>query len=93
MGFEYQFLIKDMGLEFPSNLLIFGKSSSKIRFAETKETVSESIFSLETNSFLEIVQAAGVLVVVRAARVLVEIPSVLTFKSERIFSIISRVSA
>ena len=80
-----------MGLEFPTNLLIYGKSSSKILFAETKETVSESIFSLETNSFLEIVQAAGVLVAVRAARVLVEVPSVLTFKSESIFSTISRV--
>ena len=39
-----------MGLEFPTNLLISGKSSSKILFAgteETEETVSESVFSSE----------------------------------------------
>ena len=30
-----------MGLEFPTNLLISGKSSSKIFLAETEETVSE----------------------------------------------------
>ena len=64
VGFEYQFLVKDMGLEFPKNLLISGKSSSKILFAETKETVSESVFSSETISFLEIVQATEVLIVV-----------------------------
>ena len=74
MGFEYQFLIKDMGLEFPSNLLIFGKSSSKILFVETEETVLESVFSSEAISFLEIVRAAGVPVVVRAVGVLVEVP-------------------
>jgi len=48
-----------MGLEFPTNLLISGKSSSKILFAgteETEETVSESVFSSETISFLEIVR-------------------------------------
>ena len=60
-----------MSLEFPTNLLISGKSSSKILFAETKETVSESVSSSETIYFLEIVRAAGVLV---------EVPSVLTFK-------------
>ena len=48
-----------MGLEFPTNLLISGKSSSKIFFAEIEGMVSESILSLETISlsFLEIVQA------------------------------------
>ena len=71
-----------MGLEFPTNLLISRKSSSKILFAETEEIVSESVFSLETIYFLGIVQAA---------EVLVEVPSVLTFKSESIFSTISRV--
>ena len=91
MGFEYQFFVKDMGLEFPTNLLISGKSSSKTFFAETEETVSESVFSSETISFLEIVRVAGVLVVVQAVGVLVEVPSVLTFKSESIFSTISRV--
>ena len=91
MGFKYQFLVKDMGLEFPTNLLISGKSSSKILFAETEETVSKSVFSSETISFLEIVLAAGVLVVVQVAGVLVEVPSVLTFKPESIFSTISKV--
>ena len=71
-----------MGLEFPTNLLISRKSSSKILFAETEEIVSESVFSSETIYFLEIVQAAEVLVVVL---------SVLAFKSESIFSTISRV--
>ena len=60
MGFEYQFLVEDMGLElmgleFPINLFISRKSSSMILFVET---VSESVFSLETISFLEIVRAA-----------------------------------
>ena len=73
-----------MGLEFLTNLLISGKSSSKTLFAETEETISKSVFSSETISFLEIVQVA---------RVLVEVPSVLTFKSEIIFSTISRVLA
>ena len=50
-----------MGLEFPTNLLIFGKSSSKIFLAALEETVLESIFSLETISFFEIVQAVEVL--------------------------------
>ena len=47
-----------MGLEFPTNLLISSKSSSKIFLAETEETISESVFSSETISlpFLEIVQ-------------------------------------
>ena len=47
-----------MGLGFPTNLLISGKSSSKIFLAETEETISESVFSSETISlpFLEIVQ-------------------------------------
>ena len=71
-----------MGLEFLTNLLISGKSSSKTLFAETEETISKSVFSSETISFLEIVQVA---------RVLVEVPSVLTFKSASIFSTISRV--
>ena len=81
VGFEYQFFVKDMGLEFSTNLLISGKSSSKIFLVEIEDTVSESVFSLETISFsfLEIVQA-----------VLLEVPSVLTFKSENIFSTISR---
>ena len=50
-----------MGLEFPTNLLISGKSSSKIFLVEIEETVLESIFSLETISFFEIVRAVGVL--------------------------------
>ena len=37
-----------MGLEFPTNLLISSKTSSKIFLAETEETVLESVFSLET---------------------------------------------
>ena len=58
--------------------------SSKIFFAETEETVSKSVFYSETISFsfLEIVQAT-----------LVEVPSVLTFKLESIFSTMSRVLA
>ena len=53
VGFGYQFFVKDMGLEFSTNLLISGTSSSKILFAgteETEETVSESVFSSETIS-------------------------------------------
>ena len=50
-----------MGLKFPTNLLISGKSSSKIFLAEIEETVLESIFLLETISFFEIVQAVEVL--------------------------------
>ena len=71
-----------MGLEFPTNLFISGKSSSKTFLTETEDNESESIFSSKTVSFsfLEIVQA-----------VLVEVPSVLTFKSESIFSTIYRV--
>ena len=59
-----------MGLEFPTNLLISGKSSSKTFLTETEDNESESVFSSETISFsfLEIVQA-----------VLIEVPSVLTF--------------
>ena len=76
------FFVKYMGLGFPTNLLISGKSSSKIFFVETEETVSKSIFSSETISFFEIVQAAGVLE---------EVLSVLTFKSESIFSTTSKV--
>ena len=71
-----------MGFEFPTNLLISGKSSSKIFLAETEDTISKSVFSSETISFFEIVQAIGVLE---------EVPSVLTFKSESIFLTISRV--
>ena len=46
-----------MDLEFPTNLLIFGKLSSKTFLAETEETVLEFVFSSETISFpfLEIV--------------------------------------
>ena len=58
MGFEYQFFVKDMGLEFPTNLFISGKSSSKIFLAETEDTVSESVSETISFSFLEIVQAA-----------------------------------
>ena len=61
-----------MGLEFPTNLLISGKSSSKTFSAETEDNESEFVFSSETISFslLEMVQAA-----------LLEVLSVLTFKS------------
>ena len=60
-----------MGLEFPTNLLISGKSSSKTFLEETKDTKSEFVFSSETISFLffEIVQAT-----------FVKVPLVLTFK-------------
>ena len=60
MGFEYQFFVKDIGLEFPTNLLISDKSSSKIFLAETEDTVSEFVFSSKTISFSfhEIVQAS-----------------------------------
>ena len=80
------FFVKDMGLEFPTSLLISSKSSSKTILAKTEETILEFVFSSETISFsfFEIVQAAGVLV---------EVSSVLTFKSESIFSIMSRVLA
>ena len=47
-----------MGLEFPTNLFISGKSSSKIFLAETEDTVSESVSETISFSFLEIVQAA-----------------------------------
>ena len=62
-----------MGLGFPTNLLISGKSSPKIFLAETDETVSESVFSSETISFpfSEIVQA-----------VLLEVLSVLTLNQK-----------
>ena len=71
-----------MGLGFPKNLLISGKSSSKIFLIETDETVSKSVFSSKTISFqfFEIVQA-----------VLLEVPSVLTFKSESILSTTSSI--
>ena len=71
-----------MGLGFPTNLLISGKSSSKIFLAETDEIVSESVFLSETISFpfFEIVQA-----------VLLEVPSVLTFKSKSILSTTSSI--
>ena len=71
VGLEYQFFVKDMGLGFLTNLLISGRSSSKIFLAEIEETVSQSVFSSETISFpfFEIVQV-----------VLLEVPSVLTFK-------------
>ena len=57
MGFEYQFLVKDMGLEFPTNLFVSGKSSSKIFFAETVDIVSESVSETISFSFLKIMQA------------------------------------
>ena len=65
-----------MGLELPTNLLIYGKSSSKIFLVETEDTVSKSIFSLETISFsfLEIVQA-----------VLLEVPLVLSLNHKAFF--------
>ena len=40
-----------MSLEFPTNLLTYGKSSSKTFLAETEDNESESVFSLETISF------------------------------------------
>ena len=65
-----------MGLELPTNLLIYGKPSSKIFLVETEDTVSESIFSSETISFsfLKIVQA-----------VLLEVPSVLSLNHKAFF--------
>ena len=65
-----------MGLELPTNLLIYGKSSSKIFSVETEDTVSKSIFSSETISFsfLEIVQA-----------ILLEVPSVLSLNHKAFF--------
>ena len=45
---EYQFCVKDMGLEFSTNLLILGNSSFKISLAGTEEIVSESVCSSET---------------------------------------------
>ena len=65
-----------MGLELPTNLLIYGKSSSKIFSVETEDTVSKSIFSSETISFsfLEIVQA-----------VLLDVPSVLSLNHKAFF--------
>jgi len=67
------FFVKEMGMDYPTNLLISGKSSSKTFLIETKDYESKSVFYLETISFsfLEIVQAT-----------LVEVPSVLTFKFE-----------
>ena len=81
---EYQFFVKDMGLEFPTNLLISSKSSSKTFLIETGGYKSESVFSLEkvSFSFLEMVQV-----------VLIEVPSVLSFKSKSILSTILRVLA
>ena len=54
-----------MGLEFPTNLLISSKSSSKTLLVETKDNESESVLSSETISFsfLEIVRAALVEVI------------------------------
>ena len=48
-----------MGLEFPTNLLIFGKSSSKTFLTKTEDNELESVFSSETISFsfVKIVQA------------------------------------
>ena len=60
VGFEYQFFVKDMRMDFPTNHLISGKSSSKTFLVETEDNESESVFSSETISFsfLEIVRAA-----------------------------------
>ena len=71
-----------MGFGFPTNLLISGKSLSKIFLAEIEETISESVCSSETIyfSFFEIVQAA-----------LLEVPSVLTFNSESILATTSSI--
>ena len=65
-----------MGFGFPTNLLISGRSLFKIFLAESDEAVLESVCSSKTISFsfFEIVQV-----------VLLEVPSVLTFKSERIY--------
>ena len=78
------FFVKDMGLGFPTNLLISSKSSSKTFLIETGGYKSESVFSLEkvSFSFLEMVQV-----------VLIEVPSVLSFKSKSILSTILRVLA
>ena len=70
-----------MGLEFPTNILISSKSSSKIFLTEIEDKVSKSVFSSETILVFEIVQAAGVLV---------KVPLV---QSEIIFSTMSRVLA
>ena len=71
-----------MGFGFPTNLLISGKSLSKIVLAETEETVSESVCSSETIyfPFFEIVQV-----------VLLEVPFTLTFKSKSILSTTSSI--
>ena len=69
-------------MEFPTNLFISSKSSSKIFLAETEDTISKSVSETIYFSFLEIVQA-----------VLLKVPSVLTFKSEIFFSTMSRVFA
>ena len=60
-----------MGLAFPINLLISGKSSSKTFLTETEDNDSNSDLETDSFSFLEIVQAALV-------AALVEVPSVLT---------------
>ena len=61
-------------MEFPTNLLISSKSSSKPFLAKTEDRVSESVYSSKIISFpfFEIVRAVGVLE---------EVLSVLTFKS------------
>ena len=71
-----------MSFGFPTNLLISGKSLSKIVLAETDETVLELVCSSETIyfPFFEIVQV-----------VLLEVLSVLTFKSESILSTTSSI--
>ena len=71
-----------MGFGFPTNLLISGKSLSKIVLAETEETVLELVCSSETIyfPFFEIVQV-----------VLLDVPSALTFKSKSILSTISSI--
>ena len=43
VGFEYQFFVKDMGLSFPTNLLISCNLKTHLSEAEDKE--SESDFS------------------------------------------------
>ena len=46
VGFEYQFFVKDMGLSFPTNLLISCNLKTHLSEAEDKE--SESDFSGKT---------------------------------------------
>ena len=69
-----------MGLDFPTNLLISGKSSSKTFLTKTENNDSNSYSKIGFFSFLEIVQVA-----------IVEVPSVLTFKLASILSTTSSI--